>query len=89
VCPFPLPPFPDLLCYFEGLMCLLPMLLSAVFSQISVLGCIINTPECSNIIRCCSTENYVIDLNIGRLKIIPFRLLLLPLRDFLAGEKRL
>lgn len=61
---------------------------SAVFSQISVLGCIINTSECSKIIRFCSTENYVIGLNIGRLKIIPFRLLLLPLRDFLAGEER-
>lgn len=64
------------------------MLFSAVFSQISGLVCIINTSECSKIIRFCSTENYVIGLNIGRLKIIPFRLLLLPLRDFLAGEER-
>lgn len=86
--PFALPPSPALLCYFEGLMCLSPMLFSSAFSQISVLGCIINTSECSKIIRHHSTENYVIGLNIGRLKIIPFRLLLLPLRDFLAGEER-
>lgn len=79
-------PRPALL--FEGLMCLSPMPFSAAFSQISGLGCIVNTSECSKIIRCCSAENYVIGLNIGRLKIIPFRLLLIPLRDFLAGEKR-
>lgn len=88
VCPFPLSPSPALLCYSEGLICLSPVLFSAVSSQISVLDCIINTSECSKIIRFCSAENYVIGLNIGRLKIIPFRLLLLPLRDFLAGEER-
>lgn len=88
VWPLALPPFPALLCYFEGLMCLCPMPFSAAFSQISLLGCIINTSECSKIIRCCNTENFVIGLNIGRLKIIPFRLLLIPLRDVLAGEER-